>query len=87
MVVEWPRASGRRSSSSWRQGKRLLEEADYAELVSDEVQTPEEEGLEWHEDGRNPHPSKWERGKLQRAEANRIARARHAKMVERWAIR
>ena len=52
-------------------------EAKYAELVGDKVQTPEEEGLEWHEDGRNPHPSKWERGKLQRAEANRIARARH----------
>ena len=53
-------------------------EAEYAELVGDEVQTPEEEGLEWHEDRRSPHPSKWERGKLQRAEANHITRARHA---------
>ena len=39
-------------------------EAEYAELVDDEVQTPKEEGLEWHEDGRSPHPSKWERGKF-----------------------
>ena len=53
-------------------------EVEYAELVGDEVQTPEEEGLEWHEDGRNPHPSKWERRKLQRAKTNRIVRARHA---------
>ena len=54
-------------------------EAEYAELVGDEVRTPEEEGLEWHEDGRSLHPSKWGRGKLQRAEANPIARARHVK--------
>ena len=53
-------------------------EAEYAELVSNKVQTPKEEGLKWHNDRRSPHPSKWERGKLQRAEANRIARARHA---------
>ena len=67
----------------WRQDKRLRAEAEYAELVSDKVQTSEEEGLEWHEDGRSPHPSKWERGKLQRAEANRIARARHAEDGEK----
>ena len=48
-------------------------------IIGDEVQTPKEEGLEWHEDGRKPHPSRWERGKLQRAEANRIVLARHAK--------
>ena len=63
-VIEWPRAGGGRSSSSGRRDKRLLAEVEYAELVGDEVQTPEEEGLEWHEDGRNPHPSKRERGKL-----------------------
>ena len=34
--------------------------------------------MEWDEDGRSPHPNKWEHGKLQRAEANRITRARHA---------
>ena len=71
-------AGGGRSSSNGRRDERLLAEAEYAELVGDEVQTPEEEGLEWHEDRRSPHPIKWERGKLQRAEANRIARARHA---------
>ena len=53
-------------------------EAEYAELVGDEVQTPKEEGLEWHDDRRNPHPSKWERGKLQQAKVNRIAQAYHA---------
>ena len=52
-------------SSSGRRGKRLLTKAEYAELIGYEVQTPEEEGLEWHEDGRNPHPDKWECGKLQ----------------------
>ena len=44
--------------------EHLLVEAEYAELVSDEVQTPKEEGLEWHEDGRNPHHNRWEHGKL-----------------------
>ena len=63
-VIEWPRAGGGRSSSSGRRDERLLTEVEYVELVSDEVQTPEEEGLEWHEDGRNPYPSKWERRKL-----------------------
>ena len=64
-VVGWPGAGGGRSSSSGRRDKRLLIEAEYAELVGDEVQTPKEKGLEWHEDGRNPHLSKWEREKLQ----------------------
>ena len=63
--------------SDVRQNECLLVEAEYAELVGDEVQTFEEEGLERLEDGWNPHPNKWERGKLQRAEANRIARAHH----------
>ena len=53
-------------------------EAEYAELVGDEVQASKEESLERREDGRNPHHNRWERGKLQRAEANRITRARHA---------
>ena len=65
-VVEWSGSGTGRSSSSAHWGKRLLVEAEYAELVDDEVQTPEEEGLECHEDERSPHPSKWERGKLQR---------------------
>ena len=52
-------------------------EAEYAELVDDKVQTPKKKGLEWHEDGRSPHPSKWECEKLQPA---------MPKMVERWAI-
>jgi len=64
-VVEWPGADGGRSSSSGRRDKHFLVEVEYAELVGDKVQTPKEEGLEWHEDGRSPHPSKWEHGKLQ----------------------
>ena len=43
----------------------LLTEAEYAEPVGDEVQASEEEGLEWLEDGWNPHPNRWECGKLQ----------------------
>ena len=77
-VVERPGASGERSSSSGCRDKRLLDKAEYTELVGDEIQTPLEEGLEWHEDGRSPHPIKWERAKLQRAEVNCIARACHA---------
>ena len=71
-IIEWPGAGGGRSCSSGRQDKCLLVEAEYAELVGNEVQTSEEEGLEWLEDGRNPHPNRWEHGKLQRAEVNRI---------------
>jgi len=78
-VVERPRAGGGRSSSSGCQDERLLTEAEYAELVDDKVQTPKKKGLEWHEDGRSPHPCKWERGKIQRAKANHIARGRHVK--------
>ena len=78
-VVKSPGADGGRSSSSGRRDECLLTEAEYAEPISDEVQTLKKKGLEWHEDGRNPHPSKWECGKLQQAEANHIARAHHAK--------
>ena len=63
-VDGWPEANGGRSSSSGRRDERLLTEAEYTEPVSVEVQTLEEEGLEWHEDGRNPHPNRWERGEL-----------------------
>ena len=55
----------------------LLAEAEYAEPVGDEVQASEEEGLGWLENGWNPHPRRRECGILQRAEANRITRARH----------
>ena len=36
-IVEWLGASGGRSSSSGRRDERLLTEAEYAELVGDEV--------------------------------------------------
>ena len=72
-VVEWPEADGGCSSSSGRRDKRLLTELEYAELVGDEVHASEEESLERLKDERNPHPNRWEHGKLQRAEANRIA--------------
>ena len=49
-----------------------LMKAKHAELVGDEVQASKEEGLKRLEDGRNPHPNRRERGKLQRAKANRI---------------
>ena len=55
----------------------LLAEVEYAEPVGDEVQAPEVEGLGWLEDRWNPHPGGRECGELQRAEANRIAQARH----------
>ena len=42
----------------------LLAEVEYAESVGDEVQASEEEGLGWLEDGWNPHPNRWEYGKL-----------------------
>ena len=43
----------------------LLTEVKHAEPVGDEVQASEEEGLGWLKDGWNPHPNKWECGKLQ----------------------
>ena len=57
-VVERPGVSGGSSYSRGRRDRCLLAEAEYAELVGDEVQTTEEEGLEWLEDGRNPHPNR-----------------------------
>ena len=65
----------------------LLAEVEYAELVGDKVQAPEAEGLEWLEDGWNPHPSRRGYRRFQRAEANRIARACHGGVMEKWAIR
>ena len=61
LVVEaigWPGADG------GRRDKCLLVKAKHAELVSDEVQASEEEGLGRLEDGWNPHPNRWEHGKL-----------------------
>ena len=55
----------------------LLVEVEYAELVGDEVQAPEAEGLGPLKDGWNPHPGRRECGELQRAKTNRIAQARH----------
>ena len=72
-VIEWPKASEGHSSSSGRQDERLFVEAQYAKPVDDEVQTPLEESLELLEDRRNPHPNRWEHGKLQRAEVSHIA--------------
>jgi len=72
-VAGWPRADRGRSPSDGLWDKCLLMEAKHAELVDDEVQPSEEEGLERLEDGRNPHPNRREHGKLQRAKANRIA--------------
>jgi len=56
---------------------RLLAEAEYTEPVGDKVQASEAEGLGRLEDGWNPHPGGRACEKIQRAEANRIARARH----------
>ena len=64
-VVKWLWANGGHSSSSGCRDKRLLMKAEYAELVGDEVQTSKEEDLELLEDRRNPHPNRWEHGKLQ----------------------
>ena len=63
-VAGWPRADGGRSSSDGRRDKCLLAKAKHAELVDDKVQASEQEGLGRLEDGRNPHPNRWERRKL-----------------------
>ena len=42
----------------------LLTEVEYAESVDNEVQASKEEGLGRLEDGWNPHPNRWECGKL-----------------------
>ena len=43
----------------------LLMEVEYAEPVGDEVLASKEEGLGFLEDGWNPHPNRWESGKLE----------------------
>ena len=61
-------------------------EAEYTKLVGNEVQTPKEEGLEWHEDGRTHIPAS--RSVENSSEPKRIVWLEPAmpKMVERWAI-
>ena len=71
-VIGSPRAGGGRPSDGRRDGC-LLAEVEHAEPVGDEVQASEEEGLGWLEDVWNPHPNRWEHGKLQRAKASHIA--------------
>ena len=65
MVDGWPRVDGGRSSSDGCRDKCLLVKAKHAKLVDDEVQASEEEGLGRLKDRRNPHPNRWEYGKLQ----------------------
>ena len=62
-VVVCPRAKGGHPSDGRWDGCHLTE-VEHAELVGDEVQASEEEGLGWLKDGRNPHPSRWECGKI-----------------------
>ena len=61
--VTRPEVNGGRPSDGCRVVS-LLAEVEYAEPVDDEVQASKEEGLGWLEDGRNPHPNRWECGKL-----------------------
>ena len=61
--VAHPGVDGGRPSDRCRVAS-LLTEVEYAESVGDEVQASKEEGLGWLEDGWNPHPNKWECGKL-----------------------
>ena len=42
----------------------LLAEVEYTEPIGDEVQASEEEGLGWLAGVWNPHPNRWECGKL-----------------------
>ena len=55
-VVVLPRADGG-CPSDGRRNECLLAEVQYAEPVG-------EEGLGWLGDGWNPHPNRWECGKL-----------------------
>ena len=71
-VTKSPRADGGCPSDGRRDGC-LLTEVEHAEPVGNEVQASEEEHLGQLKDGWNPHPNRWECGKLQRAEASRIA--------------
>ena len=63
-VVGCPRADGG-CPSDGRRNKCLLVKAKHAELVDDEVQAFKEEGLGRLKDRWNPHPNRWECGKLQ----------------------
>ena len=62
-VVVHPRADGGCPSDGCR-NECLLAEVKYAEPIGDEVQSSKEEGLGWLRDGWNPHPNRWEYGKL-----------------------
>ena len=64
-VIEWTGAGEECSSSSGCRDERLIAEVEYAEPISDEVQAFKEKSLERREDGRNPHPNRWEHRKLQ----------------------
>ena len=63
-VIGWPGADRGCSSSDGRRDKCLLVEMKHVEPVGNEVHTSKEEGLGWLKDGRNPHPNRWEHGKL-----------------------
>ena len=63
-VAENPGADGGRPSDGCQDGC-LLVEVENAKPIGDEVQASEEEGLGWLKDGWNPHPNRWECGKLQ----------------------
>ena len=77
-VVEWPSAGGGRSSFSGRQDKCLLTEAEYVELVGDEVGS-KTGGTHISTGGSAGNSS----------DPKRIVSLEPAmpKMVERWAIR
>ena len=63
-VVVHPGADGG-CPSDGHQNECLLAEVWYAEPVGDEVQASKDKGLGWLGDGWNPHPNRWECGKLQ----------------------
>ena len=62
-VVEHPGADGGCPFDGRRDGC-LLAEVEHAKPVGDEVLASKEEGLGWLEGGWNPHPNRWECGKL-----------------------
>ena len=62
--VVHPRVDGGRPFDGCRD-MSLLAEVQYAEPVGDEVQASKEEGLGRLRDGWNPHPNRWECGKLE----------------------
>ena len=63
-VVMRPGADGG-CPTDGRRNECLLAEVKYTKRASDEVQASKEEGLGRLEDGWNPHPNRWECGKLQ----------------------